>query len=298
MGGAGHWGLGLIGIAAFALPAGAGASFPGDNGDIVFQNDTLGGIYSIHMDGSERDRLADGFEPSWAASGKRIIYVDHPAPSGLDDTEIYTMKANGKDKHRITHDNISQWEPVFSPDAKQIAYRTGKFRSTMGKLYVADADGTHRKEIGRGEDPDWSIGVEGAKDGLIAYAGEPIGPCLNAPEILTVKPNGNATTGLPFDCELSFGPSWSPDGAKLAFASTYPSNGDIYIGPDDGSSRTLVANIANKDDDPAWSPDALRIAFNDEDNGLWFVSVSSPNQETQITNTADVDAAKPAWQPK
>ncbi len=292
-----------MGIAALALPASAGASFPGDNGDIVFQNDSLGGIYSIHPDGSDRDKLADGFEPSWAASGKRIIYVAHADPAGLDDTEIYTMKANGKDKHRITHDNVNQWEPVLSPDSKQIAYRTGKFRSAEGKLFVADADGGHRAKLGNGKNPDWSMGFKGARDGLIAYSGESTGPCFTEPELFIVKPNGHGRTLLPFGCNTALFPSWGPDAARLAFTSYPPvGNSDIYMAdyvPPSGGEETRLTDLPDGDEGASWAPDGSKIAFDDfDDNGLYIVDVSTPLTEVAIPNTGDVFGAEPAWQPK
>jgi Tol biopolymer transport system component len=286
--------LGAV-LTLMLLPASAGATFPGDNGRIAFQNDTLGGIYTIDEDGSDRDKLADGFEPSWSPSGKRMVFVKETGP--LDDTEVFTMKANGKDKHRITHDNVYEWEPVYSPDAKQLAYRTGKFRSAEGKLYVSDADGSHRKQLANGQNPDWSVGVDGAKDGLIAYSGESTDPCFTELELFTVKPNGNGKTLLPFGCNTATMPSWSPDGGQLAFSSYPPvGNSDIYIGTEDG--ETKLTDLGPHDEGAAWSPDETKVAFGDRDNGLYVVAVAAPLAEVAVPNTVDVDGAQPAWQPK
>jgi Tol biopolymer transport system component len=282
------------------MPASAGATFPGENGNIVFQNDSLGGIYSIHADGSGRDKLAGGFEPSWAANGKRIIYTNHPDPAGLDDTEIFTMKANGGDKHRVTHDGVNEWEPVLSPDSKQIAYRTGKFRSTTGKLYAADANGGDRTKIGTGEHLDWSVPLDGAKDGLIAYSGESTAPCFSEPELFTVKPNGHGRTLLPFGCKTSLFPSWSPDGENLAFTNYYEpvGNSDIVFAEPDDLSAVKLTNLPNEDYGAAWSPEGDQVAFESSGQGLYRVARSAPLAETAIPNTDEVNAAQPAWQPK
>lgn len=204
-----RYALVLTALALLALPAAAGATFPGDNGLIAFENDDLGGIYTIKPNGSERDRLADGFEPSWSPNGKKIVYA---ADRGIDDTELYTMSPNGKHKHRLTKDNKSEWEPTYSPDGRQIAFRTGRFRGALGTLYVMKADGSHVKKVGKGRNPDWSVPVTGGNDGLIAYSNtEAPDPCAGTEETFTVKPNGKHETLLPFGCVASEMPSWSSD---------------------------------------------------------------------------------------
>ena len=280
----------LIGL--MALPATAGATFPGDNGLIAFQDDGSGGIYTIRPDGSDRTRVdGDGWEPSWSANGRRIAFVKHAGPGG--DTDVFTMKPNGSDKQPITRTRRWEWEPAFSPNGQRIVYRVGDFRGGDGKLHVVDIDGSHREKLGKGEEPDWS--PNGRR---IAFANFPAPSPCSATEVFTMKPSGGRRTLLPFGCNTSAGPSWSPDGSQLAIGSYPPvGNRDIYIGPKDGSSRTQLTNLANQDENPSWSPDGTQIVFGDEDNGLYRVTVSSPLTETAIPNTADVDGDDPAWQP-
>jgi Tol biopolymer transport system component len=286
--------LGVLG-----LPAGANATFPGDNGLIAFQNDTLGGIYTIKADGSARKEISDGFEPSWSANGKRIVFVMEKGA----DTEVFTMSASGKHRHRLTDDKKWEWEPVLSPNGKQVAFRTGEFRGDTGPIYVMDIDGSHRRRIVEiGKNPDWSRAFGKAKHGLIAFTlYDAPDPCFGTFEIATVKPTGKGQKLLPFGCRTSLFPSWRPDAKQLAFASYPPvGNSDIYIGPTDGNEddETKLTDLGPQDEGAAWSPDQTQIAFGDTGNGLYLVSPSAPLTETQIPNTADIDGAQPAWQPK
>ena len=53
--------------------------------------------------------------------------------------------------------------------------------------------------------------------------------------------------------------TWSPDSARLAFASSQ--DGQIYLVNTDGSELIKVSNNTSYNDSPAWSPDGARIDF-------------------------------------
>jgi Tol biopolymer transport system component len=116
-----------------------------------------------------------------------------------------------------------------------------------------------------------------------------------------MTPGGDQRQLLPFGCNTAFGPSWSPNGRRLAYASYPPAgNTDIYVGPRSGDAMREVqmTDLGPYDEEPTWAPNGDKIAFSDQDNGLWTVDVGTPLAETAIPNTADVNGAQPAWQPK
>lgn len=57
------------------------------------------------------------------------------------------------------------------------------------------------------------------------------------------------------------GPSWSPDGTRVAFASNEHGNYDIYVQNADGGDRTNLTNSPEESSQPIWSPDGSRIAY-------------------------------------
>ncbi len=64
-------------------------------------------------------------------------------------------------------------------------------------------------------------------------------------------------------------PAWSPDGARIAFASDRDGDGDIYVMNADGTAQTSLIADADwgSEIEPAWSPDGSRIAFTSDRDG-------------------------------
>lgn len=64
-------------------------------------------------------------------------------------------------------------------------------------------------------------------------------------------------------------PSWSPDGARIAFSSTRAGRGnfDIYVMNADGSNLVRLTDHPAPDQDPAWAADAQSVFFTSERNG-------------------------------
>jgi Tol biopolymer transport system component len=79
--------------------------------------------------------------------------------------------------------------------------------------------------------------------------------------IHVVSIDGSSQAVLTASREVSFSPTWSPDGRKLAFVSIRNGLYEIYMMNDDGTHRTPITHNAATNTAPAWSPDGQRIAF-------------------------------------
>ncbi|MGE0301047.1 MAG: IPT/TIG domain-containing protein, partial [Pseudonocardia sp.] len=56
-------------------------------------------------------------------------------------------------------------------------------------------------------------------------------------------------------------PAWSPDGTRIAYASTRSGNWDIWVADANGQNAVQFTTDMSTDREPAWSPDGTRIAW-------------------------------------
>jgi TolB protein len=73
----------------------------------------------------------------------------------------------------------------------------------------------------------------------------------NHDDVWTIQADGTDLTRLTHSPGHDFDPSWSPDGARIAFRSERSGEPEIWVMSADGTGqRRLAAGLS-----PAWSPD-------------------------------------------
>src|SRR5438093_272252 len=81
--------------------------------------------------------------------------------------DVYAVDADGTGLTRLTTDPADDFDPTWSPDGRQIAFRTT--RDGNDEIYVMDADGSHQRNLTNDPADDWSPAW--SPDGTrIAYA--------------------------------------------------------------------------------------------------------------------------------
>lgn len=111
--------------------------------------------------------------------------------------------------------------------------------------------------------------------------------------------NGDCTRLLDMPgAEMAQEPSWSPDGSRIAFAST---DGDLWTVDTDGTNLTRLTDDAALQASPAWSPDGSLLAYCHtpvEDNlisGDEDIWVMTPDGSTRTQLTGTGSSCSPAW---
>jgi Tol biopolymer transport system component len=79
-------------------------------------------------------------------------------------------------------------------------------------------------------------------------------------DIYLVNADGSGQARLTDSAASDLGPSFSPNGSRIAFASDRAGPYEIYVMNADGSGETRLTHNSASDAEPAFSPDGRRIA--------------------------------------
>jgi TolB protein len=273
---------------ALALAGAAGGTFAGSNGKLAYFYGAQ--VFVLSSNGSNARLLGAGLSPAWSPNGRRLVF-DTIVDRNYD---VWTMRADGKDRRRVTRDPAPDYFASWSPDGSQIVFTSD--RGAGEDLYVIGADGTGERRLTDDAAPDW--GAAWSPDGTrIAFAGNARGNL----EIELVNADGSGRLALTDDPARDYDPAWSPDGTRIAFTSERDRNANVYVMNADGSSVTRLTDDPKGDYRPAWSPDGRLIAFESErdpavfDRDVYVMNMDGTGQHR--LRSGNVNARDVDWQP-
>lgn len=300
--------LPIVGLVAGLLsvaPA-AQATFPGDNGKVVFQaapppasgQMPVNDIYVANEDGSGVTNLtnnsANDAYPSWSPDGSQIAFVSD-RNSGDGTTNLYLMDADGSDVTPLPAISGDQGWTAWSPDGSKLAFSTGNSSISVLNLNTGDITA-----LASGWHPNWS--PDGSTIAYINQIGEQV-------DIFKISAAGGAATNLTNTSgDSEYAPNYSPDGSKILFSvlegNDYStSDVDLYTMTPSGGSRTEVVTGAGWQSEPTWSPDGTKVVYThntDPVGGGNSVLLSSSANGSGTAAFASVSGASidhPDWQP-
>ncbi len=278
---------------------------------------------------SERSLAPRSDEPRFSLSpteGLKGRIAFHSSRDG--DFDIYVMNADGSGVTQLTKNAVNEFDPIWSPDGKQIAFGrcldvcdavvinadgsgervlfhdgfprawspdgTRMAFSTNGEVYVMNADGTGVTQLTQGGGFPTAWSPDGRQ---IAFNSDRDGDN----DLYVMNSDGTGITQLTNDPASDEGDhaGWSPDGKRFVFSSRRDGGDlDIFLMNSDGSGVTQLTRNFDDDDDPSWSPDGKHIAFHSTRDGGdedVFVMNADGTGVTQLTFNDGIFDAVPVW---
>lgn len=273
------------------------ADWSPDGRQLAFMSDRDGAldIYVMDSDGSAIKKIVDtgvnDYFPDWSPDGQQLAFFAADWPTVKQD--IYVVNADGSGLRKLTDTpRTVDEDPRWSPDGRQIVFQSD--RSGAFDIYMMNADGSNPQPLTRnaGQNywPDWTKGAArqpGSKaggSGLIAFVSDRDGQ----PHLYVMNADGSQQQRLTRLSTAEYAPSWSPDGAQLAYYTHLTAQSwAIMVVNVDGAAEPRALTEAAGDTvcsfAPLWSPDGQRIAFTVEPN-------PKPTCEMKHTEIAVMDA--------
>ena len=151
-----------------------------------------------------------GLDVLAVAPEARAVAPDGPVALGLLDGGLaLATPASGAVRTLAPLGDTPLLNVTPSPDGSRVA-----FEAYGGGLYVMDADGGNLVDLGAGSRPSWS--PDGRWVAVMVTADD--GHAFTASDLVAVRADGSARVPLTATPDrLEMNPSWSPDGARIAF---------------------------------------------------------------------------------
>ena len=274
----------------------------------VRDNGEVHDVFTVNPDGTDRRRLTDGFAglsetPQWSPDRSKIVFEG--GPTGGD---IFVINADGSGLTNLTRTPSGtgiETGPRWSPDGRLILFAKttiipgDNFDQELTDLYTMSADGgapvpltTTGTEL-RAGGYDWSVNgqivFESERDGL------PQG-------VYVINAGGGNPSRLSAAGVVSWAPSWSTDGGKIAFLSQPQAGAQIQVWTMNADG-TAQAQRTNQPGDnktaPSWSPDGSRIVYmnstSPRSSDIWTINPDG-SDALNVTRSGG-DNTSPVWSP-
>jgi TolB protein len=180
------------------------------------------------------------YDATFSPDGKRVLYA---ISRGLGfGSEVWMMDRNGCHREQVISDpaHIVAY-PRWSPTGEAIAYvrmPDSNVPFTVGELVLADGNGRNERVIGpadagHGYPPVWS--PDGRQVAFVvrenpeSAAADIAALYLESNIYIAGAASGDVQAVTPFEGALTDSPTWSPDGAWLAFSTDAGGIADVWL---------------------------------------------------------------------
>jgi Tol biopolymer transport system component len=298
----------VIAVLGCGAATSAEASFPGDNGKILFSSNATGDydLYTMGADGSDLRNLTrtperDEIHAEWSADGRRIVFERTPPGLNLAGSEVWVMNGDASAQLRLTDAPGRDGHPTWSPDGERIAFMS--YRDGDADLYTIAPDGRGLRQLT--DLPDDEARPRYFAHGKLLVYTRRVGLGFGGFSVHTIGTDGTRDRALTPPALEAAGADPSPRGRRLVlhdnFCATCPLP-DIVVMKANGSGETELTSNFGWNIEPNWSPDGEQILFEHiEDPAVSFnadiyVMHADGSRRRNLTRSPAADDILSDWQ--
>ena len=248
--------------------------------------------------------------PAFSPDGKKLLYSQYGGNgTGVGDTTIELMNADGSEKHPLYHkDGTSAFDAVWSPAGDMIAFCVGRYFRAAGlpsaQIALMKPDGSAYREIAE----------EGVNNGFPSWS--PDGKRLvykRGKQLVILSVADGKVVPLTDGTHYDNFPKWSPKGDVIMFTTDRDDDWELYTIRPDGTGIRRLTNSPGNDAHSIWSDDGEWVVFSSGRKGFKdemalydgvpqpygeiFAMRSDGSDVRQLTDNKWEDAS-PGWMPE
>ena len=222
----------------------------------------------------------------------RVVYVDESGPKNQRIKKLGIMDQDGFGARTLTNGKDILLTPRFSPNSQEITYAS--IGAEAARVYLYNLD-TGEKEI-VGDFKNMSFAPRFSPDGqkVVMSLQSDDGRDANIFEMDLRSKQMRQITNVP---AINTAPSFSPDGARIAFESDRGGTQQIYVMNSDGSNQNRISFGKGRYSTPVWSPDGKYLAFTKQGESKFAIGVMAPDGSGERILTEGFHNEGPTWSP-
>jgi len=273
-----------------------------DGGEIAFATEGVEGpltrrqasqLWTVNAASGVKRLVArqDAVQPSWSPHGQRIAFWG--LPSGSSQRILWTVPAGGGEPLQVARDEHVNWNPVWSPDGKDLYFVSDRSGSmNVWRVPVDEPSGRTLGEPRPVTSSSQSLGLLSlSRDGRqIVYASDEGKSNL---ERRALDPAASRVASEAFfvtqGSRTVRSAAVSPDGQWIAFDSSFPQE-DLFVVRADGTGLRQLTDDPAKDRLPRWFPDGSRLLFYSDrggNYGAWTIRADGSALQLLPHGTSD-----------
>ncbi|HSR50148.1 MAG TPA: hypothetical protein VLV83_04925, partial [Acidobacteriota bacterium] len=271
-------------------------SEPSDKGALAIFLLDLQSLERRQLTRPPKGRQGD-LEAVLSPDGRRLAFL-RSVIFGISDLYLLDLQESAQPR-RLTFDALKTGGVDWSPDGRWIYFSSNR-RGSFELWRIDPAVESGPEWVPAAPGPSYGVSLARHR-GRLAYT-RPDGD-VNIWSLDLASETGNADAGAgparrwQPSTRWESHPSLSPDGRRVAVASTRSGTPELWVCDADGSGPRMLTDFGGPyTGHPAWSPDGRRIAFDSRSGGSSKIWVAEPETVRPIQVTAgDSSDMLPSW---